>query len=178
MAERKLTVLELGCGYGGSYIEQYLQFGINFIALDVEIGALLRLKDAYPQVAGVCADAKHLPFLSNSVTKLLIQFPHNSLLDQGLQPNNTAFATQGWFEEFNRVLKIGSQLEIIGDFYLNPDEIINAASMFFELDGKVTSVSRSLLEEIGSDESLDLMAESTTRPELLKTCPRISLIKR
>ena len=178
MVEQRPIVLELGCGYGGSYIEQYSQFGVNFIALDVEIKASFHIKKDYPQVRAVCADARHLPFLSNSVTKLLIQFPHNSLLDQGLQPKNIGSTSQNWFEEFNRVLKTGKELEIIGDFYLNPGLIIKTASKYFELNGKVSRVSLSLLEEISSDEALDLMAESSTRPELLDTCPRISLIKR
>jgi len=177
MSERKRsTVVELGSGYGGPYVEQYQQIGAVFVALDIERLSLVRLRKNYPQTEALCASAEHLPISANSIDKLLIQFPHSWLLAPGLQ-SGSDILDDGWFREFSRVLKDGGELEIIGDYYLRPDSIIKTASRFFELKGEVKAVSPWRLEEIGSDEALDLIGSSRTRPGVL-SCPVISFTKK
>lgn len=142
MANRtKELWLDLGCGSGGTYLND----GNNWVGTDINLLKLALLRHRFPNSLPVSANGEYLPYADNVFDGLQIVLPFNMLSLPGLTCDNFAllepFKTEykmsypnGWYPEFGRVVKPGGLLKIFADLWVDPDEVKQAADGYFTIE--------------------------------------------
>jgi len=142
------VTLDLGIGQGGGYLNEVLE-GDLYVGVDINFEALQTVKQNYPNVQPVVADAENLPFASGSFDKLVSVYPKGTLLEKGMQ------GSEGWFGEFTRVMKTEGTLEItsptsnIGPNRVGPRKFAPGFSDYFEMS-EVKQLRANDLRRIGT----------------------------
>lgn len=140
----KELVLDIGIGSGGSYIRENTGPNEQRIGVDIEKWKMSGLKEKHPDVVSVVANAEHLPFESDTFSRIEIVLPFGELMLPGLQNDHFALLEEkkdeyaqtypdGWYPEFHRVLKPEGELVIYGDLWIEPEQVLKTSTRFFNI---------------------------------------------
>lgn len=155
-------ILDIGIGSGGKYIRDQAKSHQRRIGIDTEPFYIHELKRDYPEVEGHVANAEHLPFPDNTFTQIDMVLPKGSLLVPGLANDHLALRQEykaemaqqypdGWYPEFSRVLRPGSDMVIFGDLWVNPPDVQRTAERFFDTVS-ITPLAVEELEALGTSQ--------------------------
>jgi hypothetical protein len=141
----KEHILDIGIGAGGSYILKNTAPYEQRIGIDIDRWTMPNLHTNYPEVFPVLATSEHIPFRVNTFSRIEIILPLGELMVPGLQNDHFALNEEyrvlyaqtypnGWYKEFQRVLKPHGELIIFGDIWIDPIQVHNTSKLFFNIE--------------------------------------------